>query len=518
MFIDYLDRGVRHNPDGVCTVRADGSGALTHREFSALTHRVALGLQAQGLGPGSKVAVLGANSSTAFACVVGIIRAGAGWVALNPRAETAELVVLLELLDCEYLICSEEDRERAGELLRQAPGLRGSVAYAEGDDLGADFASWLGPEGGEIERLAVDPQAPVMYTGTGGTTGTPKGLAITNRQFLTMCLAFEAHLHEPEPSVYLMATPMTHAAGCFAFPTVAAGGTIVVPDGVEPVEVFDSIERHGISRLFLPPTAVYALLAHPDARRHDYSSLRHFVYAAAPMSVDKLVEAMEVFGPVMTQVFGQAEAPGVCTCFGPREHAEALADPAKRKRLSSCGRATVVASVEIMDDDGCLLGAGERGEIVARGDLVMQGYYNNPEASDAVRRPGGWHGTGDIGYRDEDGYFYIVDRKRDMIISGGFNVFPSEVERVIWSHEAVLDCAVIGVPDEKWGEAVTAIVELKDGLHVEAQELISRCKQTLGSVQAPKAVHFRELPRSPNGKVLKRVLRDEFWAGRERQV
>jgi acyl-CoA synthetase (AMP-forming)/AMP-acid ligase II len=174
--------------------------------------------------------------------------------------------------------------------------------------------------------------------------------------------------------------------------------------------------------------------------------------------------------------------------------------------------------VEIMDERGALLGPGERGEIVVRGDLVMDGYYRNAEASAEARRPGGWHGTGDIGFRDRDGFVYIVDRKRDMIVSGGFNVYPSDVERVLWSHPSVLDCAVIGVPDDKWGEAVTAVVELKDGHDVSEEEIIALCKAALGSVQAPKAVLFRSLPRSTNGKVLKRVLRDEFWAGRARMV
>jgi acyl-CoA synthetase (AMP-forming)/AMP-acid ligase II len=315
-----------------------------------------------------------------------------------------------------------------------------------------------------------------------------------------------------------MATPMTHAAGTLGFPTIAEGGTIVVHDGVKAATVLSSIEQDRVTRLFLPPTAIYSLLADPGVREHDYSSLRHFLYAAAPMSTDKLVEAMDVFGPVMAQCFGQAEAPMLATYLSPAEHVEALADPAKRARLASCGRPSMIAAVAIMDDDGNLLDDGEHGEIVVRGDLVMSAYYENPEASAEVRRPGGWHATGDIGYRDADGFYFIVDRKRDMIISGGFNVFPSEVERVIWSHPDVLDCAVIGVPDEKWGEAVTAVVELKDGAGVTEVELIALCKGELGSVKSPKAVHFRELPRSTAGKVLKRSLRDEYWAGRDRRV
>jgi acyl-CoA synthetase (AMP-forming)/AMP-acid ligase II len=299
---------------------------------------------------------------------------------------------------------------------------------------------------------------------------------------------------------------------------LAEGGTVVVHDGVRPGAIFDSIERHRVTRLFLPPTAIYALLDHRAAGDVDFSSLRHFIYAAAPMSADKLEEALEVFGPVMTQTFGQVEAPMICTVMSPSEHVEAVRDARRRMRLTSCGRPSLVARVEIMGADGELVEPGAHGEIVVRGDLVMEGYYGDAKATAEARRPGGWHGTGDIGFRDDEGFVYIVDRKRDMIITGGFNVFPSAVERVVWSHPAVLDCAVIGLPDEKWGESVTAVVELKNGEDVSAEEIVALCRSALGSVQAPKAVLFRALPRSANGKVLKRVLRDEYWAGQARMV
>ncbi len=517
MFIDYLDRGFGLDPDATCMVRADGAVGLTHREFSTLTHRVAVGLQSHELGAGGKVAVFAPNGPLGYAAVIGVLRAGAGWVALNPRSEENELTQLLHLLDCDYLIYSATYRERAEALLAGAPDIRGSVMFGDAE-LGEELEAWLGDPGERASALPHDPQRPLMYVGTGGTTGAPKGIVITDRQFCTMSLGFNAHMKEEARPVYLMATPMTHAAGTLGFPTIAEGGTIVVHDGVKAATVLDSIEQDRVTRLFLPPTAIYSLLADPGVREHDYSSLRHFLYAAAPMSTDKLVEAMDVFGPVMAQCFGQAEAPMLATYLSPAEHVEALADPAKRARLASCGRPSMIAAVAIMDDDGNLLDDGEHGEIVVRGDLVMSAYYENPEASAEVRRPGGWHATGDIGYRDADGFYFIVDRKRDMIISGGFNVFPSEVERVIWSHPDVLDCAVIGVPDEKWGEAVTAVVELKDGAGVTEVELIALCKGELGSVKSPKAVHFRELPRSTAGKVLKRSLRDEYWAGRDRRV
>lgn len=517
MFLDYLDRGFGIDPEATCIIRADGSLGLSHGEFADLTHRVANGLHARGLGDGGKVAVFAPNGPLGYAAVVGVLRAGAGWVALNPKSEESELRQLLELLDCDYLIYASAYRDRAQALLAASPGTRGSVMFGD-DEPGEEFEAWLGAPGERAPSLDHDPERKLMFLGSGGTTGLPKAITVSDRQFATMSLGFSAHMKEGARPVYLMATPMTHAAGTVGFPTLGEGGTIVVHDGVKPAAVLDSIERDRVTRLFLPPTAIYMLLADPDVRERDYSTLRHFLYAAAPMSADKLIEAMDVFGPVMAQCFGQSEAPMLATYMSPAEHAEALADPAKRGRLASCGRASMICAVGIMDDEGNLLGDDERGEIVLRGDLVMDEYYENPEASAEVSRPGGWHATGDIGYRDPDGFHYIVDRKRDMIISGGFNVIPSEVERVIWAHEDVLDCAVIGVPDEKWGEAVTAVVERKPGAGVEEAELIALCKAELGSVKAPKTVHFRELPRSTQGKVLKRTLRDEFWADHDRKV
>jgi acyl-CoA synthetase (AMP-forming)/AMP-acid ligase II len=514
-FVDYLDRGARSNPNGTALVTEDGSFAITHAELEALSHRVAVALQERGWGPGTNIGVYSPNDPVAMACIIGILRAGCGWVALNPRGELDELSRLTELARCDLLIHHDAFTQRAEALLAGSNHMRDSLSFGAA---GGEVAPWLASEGVRARRVDLSPEAPTMILGSGGTTGPPKAVAVSVRQMLVMCWAFDVHMPEPEPPVYLMATPMTHAAGGVAFPVLAEGGTVVVHDGVDAKAIFTSIERHRVTRIFLPPTAIYTLLAHPDVRAHSYSSLRHFVYAAAPMSADKLIDAMGVFGPVMTQTFGQAEAPMICTCFTPKDHAEALADPTKRSRLSSCGRPSVVATVEIMSDDGEILGPGERGEIVVRGDLVMGGYYDNPEATAETRRPGGWHGTSDVGYRDEAGFVFIVDRTKDMIISGGFNIYPSEIERVAWSHPAVLDCAVIGLPDEKWGEAVTAVVELRDGAEASAEDLIQVCKRELGSIRAPKAVIFRELPRSSNGKVLKRVLRDEYWAGRERLV
>jgi acyl-CoA synthetase (AMP-forming)/AMP-acid ligase II len=515
---DYVDRGARIAPHAPCLVAPDGTVLLTHAEFEALTHRIAASLLADGVQPGDRIAVYSPNDPLAFACVVGIVRAGGIWTAVNAASATSELVDFLTMTGASRLLYHGSLADRAEAIIAGVPTIGAAVAIGEGRASDPQLEAWMAPEGARVAPQDFDTSRVMMLVGTGGTTGRPKGVPITHRQFHVMCTAYNAHLRDPEPPRYICATPMTHAAGASAFPVLAEGGSVIVHQGVVPADILDSIERNRVTRIFLPPTALYALLARPDVRERDFSSLRHFLVAAAPVAPERLAEAVDVFGPVMTQVFGQSEAPMMCTVFSPEEIAEAASVDALRHRLASCGRPSVVAQVELMDDEGRLLGPGEQGEVVVRSELVFGGYWQNPEATAEVRRPGGWHGTGDIGVRDEDGFVYIVDRKKDMIITGGFNVFPSEVEAVIHTFAEVNDCAVIGVPDEKWGEAVTAVIEPKPGAEIDGDAVIAACKERLGSVKTPKRVIVRSLPRSPIGKVLKRELRDEFWADAERHV
>jgi len=292
----------------------------------------------------------------------------------------------------------------------------------------------------------------------------------------------------------------------------------VIVEKIEPLELMQTIEKHRVTHVFLPPTALYAMLAHPRVREFDYSSLTHFLIAASPVAPDKLAEAVEVFGPCMCQCYGQAEAPMLITYLSQRELVAAVEDETLRHRLKSCGKPCSQTRMAIMDPDGKILPRGERGEIVVQGNLVSPGYYRNPEATAEVRQFG-WHHTGDVAYRDEDGYVYIVDRIKDMIITGGFNVFSAEVENAINGHEAVENCAVIGTPDDKWGEAVTAIVMLRPGKTATADEIIHFTKARIGSVKAPKRVEFwDDMPRSAVGKILKNEIRKTFWGDAERAV
>jgi acyl-CoA synthetase (AMP-forming)/AMP-acid ligase II len=308
---------------------------------------------------------------------------------------------------------------------------------------------------------------------------------------------------------YLALAPLTHAAGVLCFPVLALGGRIVVMRAPDLGRFLELVETERITHTFLPPTLIYMLLGHEAIGRTDLSSLQCFWYGAAPMSTARLTEALDVIGPVMAQLFGQSEAPMMVSMLPPSEHFDG--DRIATRRLASAGRPAPLVQVAIMDSEtGVLLPDGERGEIVVRSSLVMAGYYKNQEATAEASRFG-WHHTGDVGYLDDEGYLFIVDRLKDMIITGGFNVYSAEVEQALMQHPSVRDCAVIGLPDEKWGERVEAVVELKPGQAIEPAELIAFVKERIGSVKAPKRVQlWAELPRSRVGKVLKTEVRAEL--------
>src|SRR5690349_661241 len=349
----------------------------------------------------------------------------------------------------------------------------------------------------------------VMLAGTGGTTGRPKGVMLTGRNIETMsALTLLSYPFRPRPR-YLALAPLTHAAGVLCFPVLTLGGEIVIMPKPDLTEFLALAERHRITHTFLPPTLIYMLLDHHDLPSTDLTSLQCLWYGAAPMSANRLEEALTKIGPVMGQLFGQSEAPMMISTLAPAEHFRDDGSLAA-ERLSSAGRPTPLTTVAIMDDEGHLLGSGERGEIVVRGSLVMAGYYKNPEATaDAARH--GWHHTGDIGYLDEDGYLFIVDRAKDMIITGGFNVYSAEVEQVLLAHPAVQDCAVVGLPDEKWGERVTAVVQPRPGQAVTPDEIRAFVKERIGSVKAPKQVEiWPDLPRSKVGKILKTEVKNQL--------
>ncbi|WP_052666793.1 acyl-CoA synthetase [Nitriliruptor alkaliphilus] len=503
--VDYLDKGASLDADAPCLIR-DGEVA-TYADVQQLSDRIASALAADGVEPGEKVAILSSNDPTAFTCVFGISRAGAVWCPINPRNEATENRDLLALLGCSVLIFQAAFAPLVDAIRRDLPHLRTLVC------LDADVAwavSWddyltLGTE--PVDRTPLEDLA--MVVGTGGTTGRPKGVMLTGTNIETMtAITLMSYPWEGTP-VYLALAPLTHAAGVLCFPVLCHGGSIVIMPTPDVGGFLENIEQFGVTHTFLPPTLIYLVLDHPGLGSHDLRSLQCFWYGAAPMSATRLEEALHRIGPVMAQLFGQTEAPMMISTMSPRDHLRADGTVAT-ERLTSAGRPAPLVTVAIMDEQGRTLARGERGEIVVRSSLVMRGYYEDPEAT-AEASAHGWHHTGDIGYLDEDGYLFIVDRAKDVVITGGFNVYSAEVERALMAHPAVADCAVIGLPDEKWGERLTAVITVRPGQAVDPVELQAFVKTRLGSVKTPKQIEtWVDLPRSKVGKVLKTEIKAQL--------
>jgi fatty-acyl-CoA synthase len=512
--IDTFDRGARIAHDKPCLVTDEG--ARTYSEVRTRSNRIGNGLIRDGFSPGAHGAVLSGNDPRAFECILGILRADGVWVMANHRASEDENAYLLDLLDVDTLFVHSEVADRIARFRRDCPNIRRYVAldrpFPEADTFLED---WIGDEVEVPQRRLGKPEELAFLASTGGTTGRSKGVMLTNLVWQSLVSSLVASMPMKVPPVNCVAAPMTHAAGPLALASMALGGTVVVLPKFDPKAVIAAIERHRVTYMFLPPTAIYMLMAEPGVREADLSSLEYISYAGAPMSLDRLREAIDVFGPVMNASFGQTESPMCVTALPPHEHLDDRGDLA---RPGSCGRANLLSIVEVMDDEGNILPPGERGEMVVRGPLVMAGYYKNPEATAEVSRFG-WHHTGDIGYRDADGFFYIVDRKKDMIISGGFNVYPAEVEQALQAHPAVQDCAVFGIPDEKWGESVTAVVERRADAEADAEAILAFARERLGAVKTPKTLSFIDsLPRSNAGKVLRAELRRPYWEKQGRAI
>ncbi len=517
--LDHFERGLLLNPEAQALVSATEDKALTYSQLQAAVERIAAAIC--HLDPDqSPLAVYSSNCVEVFPCLLGGVRAGKIIVPANVLDEVEATAHFLNLTGTRWLFYHSLMAGRVAELKKLVPTLKHFVCLDQeaGDD--CSLTSFMAQAEGRAPELDHDPHRTFYYYATGGTTGRSKAVIWDNLVWDTFTLLFNGNMPAPPgvTPVHLCVAPISHTAGPLAMGLMAAGGKTVVMPGFDALEVLKNIEKYKVTHIFLPPTALYGMLAHPEVGNFDYSSLKYFIVAAAPVAPEKIREAISVFGPCLCQCYGQSEAPALLTWMPPEAFAEAAADPELEHRLKCCGRPTIGTRLAIMDDEGRILPPGEAGEIVARGNLVSVGYLDNPEAT-AEMRLYGWHHTGDIGIRDEDGFFAIVDRKKEMIISGGFNIYPAEVEAWLLSHAAVREAVVIGVPDDKWGEKVMGLVVLKDGVEISPEELVAFCKEGLGSVKAPKVIELRnDLPRTAAGKISRKQARREYWQDRDRAV
>ncbi|MGA8144948.1 MAG: AMP-binding protein [Candidatus Acidiferrales bacterium] len=518
--IDYFDKGAEAYADRTAVI--DGDTRCSYRELKEASERIADSMWAAHIEPEAPVAIYAPNDARVLFCMLGLLRAGGVWVPINYRNASAANIEYMNYVETSWLFYHSSFRHSVREIKERVPSLRHCICLDAACDGDSSLETFMNrSSAGDRNELADpygNPDDLMGLVPTGGTTGPAKGVMVTNGSWGTMVeLAGHYWRCEDIDPVCLSTAPLSHAAGTVAFAMYPLGATNVVLPKFDALEVLKSIERFRVTHIFLPPTAFYALLAHPDLGKYDYSSLRVFLLAAAPVSPDKLKKGIEVFGPCMCQCYGQTEAPMLMTWLDQKTLAAAAAGN-HPERLKSCGRASAAVRLAVMDNDGRILPSNQPGEIVARGSLVTRGYYKLPEATKEIRTYG-WHHTGDVGYRDDFGYFYIVDRKKDMIISGGFNVYCAEVEAAVMELSQVRECAVIGVPDEKWGEAVKAIVVVRDGEAVTEEHVIAHCKARLGGVKAPKSVEFRvEIPKTAAAKTDKKALRKPYWSDAERSV
>ena len=514
---DLFDRGAMIAPNRLAFT---GAGAdFTFGAAQALANQIAHAFLRDGFGPETPYAGFSPNCGEVVITQLGATRAGGAWCNVNLRNSLEGNIDILSRGGCEVLFFHSSASEQVTAIRKSVPSLKLAVCVDGPDTNGPALDEWVQGEPETRPLIEVDSRSVGFQGSTGGTTGAPKITMATHERLVYDTLGWNMALHFDAPPVNLAVTPVTHAAGMIVLAHLAMGGTNVMRTGVEFPGIFQWIEEFKVTSLFLPPTVIYMMLAHPDREKYDLSSLKYLISAAAPIAPERIAECVKAFGPVFCQSYGQTEACFPMTFISPEEIETALGDPAKRHRLGSCGRPTLtVSGMAVLDDKGRPLPPGEKGEIVGRSPAFMLRYRNDEKATSEVQKHG-WHHTGDIGYCDEDGYFYITDRKRDMIISGGFNIFPFEVEQTLLEHAAIQDVAVVGIPDEKWGEAVKAVVQLAPGASASAEELIAHCKTKLGSMKAPKSIDFwEELPRSPVGKILRRVVRDKFWEGKGRTV
>ena len=509
MIIDSFDAGATAYPDRIFV---QGNGLqLSYREAADASHSVAAALM-RDVQPGAHVAVLSPNHSMVLPAMLGVMRSGAVYVPLNARDPIEDIVWFARFCEIAVLICHEHYAPHVERLRAEIPTLKRVIGLThplerEGDTI----AQWLDQFAGRRVGVRRGGEDVAIIKSSGGTTGRPKAIMQSHASLEAAYRIANQFAPPRKEPVHLVVAPLTHAAGSTLVALARFGMRNVVAASADPGAVLEAIERERVTHVFLPPTMIYRLLAHPDVAKRDCSSLEYVLYGAAPMSVEKLREGLSRWGQVFVQFYGQSEVPGVITCLSRNDHF-VHGNEELDKHLASAGRPSGACEVALMDDAGNIVPTGERGEIVARGDLVSPGYYNNPEAT-AEARAFGWHHTGDIGVFDENGYLYIVDRKKDMVISGGFNIYPSEIEQVIWGHPAVQDCAVVGVPDPDWGERLTAVIELKPGTSATADEIVDLCRNRFGSLKTPKQVEFwPTLPRSPVGKVLKKDVRAQLTA------
>jgi long-chain acyl-CoA synthetase len=486
--------------------------------FDRHTNQVAQALLREGIGKGERVAFLAKNSDHYFELMIGAAKMGAVTTPIGWRLAPAEIAHILADCEARLLFVGAELIDAARAAVREMQTPPRMIAMEPVEGLQA-FEAWRDAAPSGDPDLQAQPSDVALQLYTSGTTGRPKGAMLTHDNLLAgRVLAGSAALGwnvwEPEDAAFV-AMPVSHIGGtAWGMMALFHGSKAVIAREFDPGEALDTIEREAISKLFLVPAALQFMVRHPRAREIDVSALKMILYGASPMPLDLLRECMEVFRCEFCQQYGMTETCGAIVYLPPEDH-----DLNGNKRMRAAGLPFPGVELRIVDDAGKEVAPNVVGELLTRSKSNMPGYWHLPEATAATIDSAGWLRTGDAGYVDEDGYLYLYDRVKDLIISGGENIYPAEVENAVYGHPAIADVAVIGVPDERWGEAVKAMVVLKPGMSATEEEIIAFARDRIAHFKAPRSVTFiPAVPRNASGKALRRELREPFWAGRERRV
>lgn len=509
-----MKRGFMYNPDRDCAIC--GEKRLTYREFEKRINKLANVLYGLGLKKGDRVSVLSENSMTATEAMIGIEKCGLVWAPLNFRHHPTEHAYHLNDAGSRALIMQQHFAEGIESVRDELETVEQFIVDGEGYSGMDKYEDLMSRASEKAVNVHIDEDDPVALMYTSGTTGKAKGVLHTHKGFGALATFSAIELGVQDTDVVIYVAPINHGAGILLPPHLMMGVPNILVAHLDVDYILDVIQKERVTSMWLAPTIIYFLLAYPNRANFDLSSLRSLPYSSAPIAVEKLKEALDTFGNVFAQAYGLVECP-VISMLSRADHVVGGTEEQTR-RLGSAGREIIYTSVRVVDEDGNDMDPGEMGEIIVQSPLVMKEYWGDPEATaEAIKD--GWLYTGDVGYLDEGGYLFIADRLKDMIITGGYNVYPKEVENVIFKHQAVFEAAVIGVPDETWGESVKAFVALKPGMQATEEEIIALCRDNLASYKKPKSVEFIEaLPKNMAGKILKTELRAPYWGGRERQV
>jgi long-chain acyl-CoA synthetase len=490
----------------------------TWGEFGERVARIAGGLRAQGVGPEDRVAILALNSDRYLEYFFATNWAGAIFVPINIRLAPPEVIHWLTDSGAKMLIVDDTFAPMVPHLTGHTPDLTELVYCGDGDAPAGitNFEDLAKARGVEMSTRGGDDLAGLFYTG--GTTGVSKGVMLSHGNLIHNAMVAQIHLNYGTDPVYLHAAPMFHLAdGASTFAVTMQSGAHAFVPAFNPVATLQQIEKDKVTFATMVPVMINMMVNHPDAGKFDLSSLKKVGYGASPMPEAVLKQAMQLLPNCeFLQAYGQTDAAPLMTILPPERH---VVDGPLAGKMTSVGQPCVGMDVRILDDAGAEVPRGQIGEICVQGANIMQGYWRQPELTAETTRHG-WHHTGDGGYMDEDGFIFVVDRLKDMIISGGENVYSVEVENALYKHPAVIECAVIGVPDDEWGERVHAIIRLHEGAEASAEAIIAHCHDLIANYKCPRSVEFRvePMPVSGAGKILKTELRKPFWADQKKQV